>query len=1761
MKDRILQFLIRIGRKCKPLTYPVMVVVVAFLTVYHALRNLLTKARHHKLKAGVVCGLALFALVGTLLVLPSLADEMEGEPQTETVSEEELEPTMTPEVTVKPIETEIPDTPEPEAEPEETQEPQDEVKDDDEPSATATPEMASGSETSDVETAEEPPIEEETKKTPKRVKEAAPPVQLERPSCSVVEEPVGPFTYPLDSVIRVKVQATAPEGAGLEYQWYVSRSAGGTGERLEGHGAQTSTYSIQKGIGAGDYYYYCVVKSVDNDGYNLDSEEVRSDDIVVSIAKGQPEVDDFDLSTIKDEYYYTGEVIDPSIVSSKEGMGDAYIVVMDGSTEIRPKAESDDPYSIYLHISEGDNYKKRTIDLGRTITIKRYPTPAKPYTIDGKKGKLVDGKQWYTTDVKIVPKSGFTISATGTDFQEALTYSADGTNQGPLHIYLKNIQFGGITEAITVTEKRDGQINIDKTNPVGTITYEGNSYNNTGHESGEGFYNHDVVFNLSAEDAASGVADRWYVFSQNALTDSQLKTANWKTWGEGDTVDMAEDDSCILYAKMEDKAGNVGYTATDRVTIDLSMPVIQCGGKTLGDEKSYIADKKKIVVSDSHLIKVTVRRNSNVVLTKSGDDIVDNATSFQLERPDGIMEDVTFEITAEDAAGNEKITRVTLKNPILDVEAADMDFGSGDDALIYGYEAVEAKSVVMTNKADGQLVAADSLELELAEGTDSNFEVVDGNKVRPKQGLHAGSYTEVVRIYYNGEAESTTTCKCSVTVDKANMLVSYAGQKDVGYHTLPDLTGTIEYAQADFKNGDTKEVFASDPDFVAPKLYYQSEDSSLQEYTSDKRAMESMQLIPDGGQSGDYIFSYAAGELEVKQHILRNGYVIEGEKVEGHDWYVSSNVAIRPAANFQISESQEADSFATAAQLISVAGPTNGEEKAFYVMNKTTGEISALMKETIKIDNTAPYFRNGEGITVSSNLWAEFCNSISFGMFYNNTKAVSIRATDEESGLESIRYCVSPVAVDGNSEALETQLSWQDYDDGFSISPDDYEKAIIYAKITNHAGLVTYISSNGLVFDNKQPDINKVEGGREQGIIDEKEYITENLSLKVTDSNLEEVTLYEGTNVTVSGSALTITGEPEQTRQAVKDIPCPDKGSKTYTVVARDYAGNNAEREFTVTKPIYDINANTLKIKDAEYGYASEPQTAVTWENTEMANADATISRIKLSNDRDFEVKQSDNSFWIAAKQGLPYGKYTTDVTLVYNGGKEAQTTCSFVVNKATLTAVYTGDDLYYHEKIEPSSVKVTGFVTQNGVQETPETASGYQAPTVDVDGVARETKELTPSGGKADNYTFRYQSGLLLVDRRYAKTGKDGQYVVDGKISDTGWYTSDITIRPKEGYALLYEEDQEPQESICLTEDTDSGEQAFYVMRKDTGEIFYKSLFDYKRDSVIPSIEGIEKDATYEANSREVTVQDENLSSVTVNGKTQTIEHGKAKFRLTADQETMVYVVVATDCAGNMNDMSVVLNQPASLPVPEDEDDIDISPSPSPSTSASPGDSDETMSSGTVKKSVKVVEGAPNTALTTSTNDLKTSVLSNGEQQAVEDGSNANIELRIKNIDSSVSQTDKELVIASLGGYYVGEYLDITLWKKVGNSSESKVTSISNPISVTVSVPSSLRGASREFAVLRVHNGSVSILKDQDSAANTVTFRTDRFSTYALAYKTTAEGSSSGRTSDSSGSSSRLMADASPETGDEAPLLPVGITFFVALAGIVTTMVVRRRI
>ena len=50
-------------------------------------------------------------------------------------------------------------------------------------------------------------------------------------------------------------------------------------------------------------------------------------------------------------------------------------------------------------------------------------------------------------------------------------------------------------------------------------------------------------------------------------------------------------------------------------------------------------------------------------------------------------------------------------------------------------------------------------------------------------------------------------------------------------------------------------------------------------------------------------------------------------------------------------------------------------------------------------------------------------------------------------------------------------------------------------------------------------------------------------------------------------------------------------------------------------------------------------------------------------------------------------------------------------------------------------------------------------------------------------------------------------------QVSDTGWYTSDLRIVPKDGYELLREEEGKTLDEIALTKDTDCGEEKFYIM------------------------------------------------------------------------------------------------------------------------------------------------------------------------------------------------------------------------------------------------------------------------------------------------------------------------------------------------------------
>lgn len=1745
IKEKVLYRLKRIAAKCKPLTYPAVVVMVVFLSIYHAIKALFSEEKYHKVRNRVVGGLTMAVLVMALVVWPSLAEENFENPE-QVVEEVQAteEPTPTPEVTVEPITTKEPEetaevTPAKELQ-EDEKERNTEEKEEDETSAapadsaepTAEPAGENGVEQT-ADNTETNPAVIKRRAAARTVSEA----DLSFPTVTKSEDVS--YTYnqiPEDTYISVEI-AKDEYDADKEipsYQWYWGN------QKLDG--ATRSRHQLSTNLAVGEYTFRCVVKMISIEDTSV-SKEIADCEIHVEISKATPELGHFTYN-MKSKLYYNAKDQTPEVTVKDgiTGMGSTSVLCSRGGEYASGVKEVGD-YTLRLVIQEGINYTKETLVLGN-VTVVSIGKPSRSCTVNGTKGNKVDGVQWYKSDVTFTAPTGYLIGTEETgEYLAKMGYTTEGKHASEA-IYYKEVKTGGIwgTEAMP-------EFGIDKTAPTAELMAGSDSI------SLVHFFNKNQTITLEATDNISDSDHlEYYMYvSKNKPVSVDLSKVAWK---ETDSVTVEDATQYYVYGKVVDEAGNVSYVSSDGIVIDAEPPRILCNGNQLKDNRTYTADEKTFSVEDENLASITYQPKNGQRVTVD----IEKTNSFTLKSPDTAGTSLEYTIVATDKAQNTTTETVTLVNPVPDCNIAGMNF----DNQIYGYSLDGlAKEPSITRSAGSNVsdLYFEKVTVLPNDAGETYFTAeLDGSggfTVTPKAGLHVGTYQNVIRVDYKGisdeEAtkESTTKFTCSLTVDRATLHATYTGHTAY-YHTYPDFTGHVEINEEELKNNDTLEELQKEDAFLEALAVEYKDDNG-----QDKRAMETdANVMPVGGYTRDYEMVSVSGTLTVVRRDAAKNKEYRMNGTEGTDGWYTSDVAVGTGAvsaeapqAYLVGSTEDSISVTEIPVVVSGAnGETEGQDISFYVMNKSTGEIFNPVTETVKIDKTAPYLADGEGISIATNLWQSFWHTITFNQYFNDTMAVSISGSDAFSGIDEdtgISYYVS-------SEALSTeQVKKVPWVNGtrFSLEPDDLETKIVYAKITDRAGLSLYISSNGMVFDNKVPAIEVVKDG--------EEYITEQKDITVSDSNLIETTLYEGTDTTVSGTAIAV-----ENLQSKLSIPCPEKGSKTYTIVAKDSANNLAEKSFTITKPIYDITADRMVLKDAVYGYTTAPAVSVSWKNTNKANADATISQVSLSNNRQFEVEEIDGQYYIAAKKGLSAGRYSTDVILTYNGGKIAETTAIVTIQKATLTAKYKGQSIYFH--MTPNmeqTVEVTGFV--NG--ENAETAAGYEAPTVSIEGTAAETDVLTPAGGKADNYNFVYEKGVLVVNRRKAVSGVDGQYDIAGKVSDTGWYISDITLTPKQGFVFVSnEEGLNPQENIVLTKDTGNGKETFYVMNESTGEIYEKSIFEYRKDVQTPVISGVKDGETYVVNSQNVKIQDDYLASVTVNGAAQEIKEGTADIILSADQVNTVYVLVANDCAGHVNNISVVLKQPSEIHETGNDSQTAQEPDGTEEPSATPVPSENT---GTVKKKVTVVEGAPQTAISTRTAQVLSSVLSKGEQLAVAQGSNADVELRIQNIDSTVSQEDKELIISNLAGYTVGQYLDITLWKTVGSSTAKKVYNTNKSIAVTITVPEALRNndssKTRTYAIFRVHDGAVSILPDKDSVDSTVTFSTDKFSTYVLAYKDTVKKS---KISDSDGSGSKASSEgfnilsSVPDMGDHAPIALCVIILAAALFGIVTVILIRKK-
>ena len=298
-------------------------------------------------------------------------------------------------------------------------------------------------------------------------------------------------------------------------------------------------------------------------------------------------------------------------------------------------------------------------------------------------------------------------------------------------------------------------------------------------------------------------------------------------------------------------------------------------------------------------------------------------------------------------------------------------------------------------------------------------------------------------------------------------------------------------------------------------------------------------------------------------------YIAGGSEygVNSNDW-LNAEFVVTANKGYLLSQTGAVDG--AWLERLTAAEETAAGTLTFFVKDLATGAISAAVTEQYKIDMTAP---TGQVSLNGRSAFQTVLNQISFGLFFRDEVTAELTAADDASGIRSVQYYRADSIL-----SAEEVLAITDWTEGRSLglAAEDAERFVIYVRVEDNAGNVTYLGSDGAVFDTAAPRITGVENGGSY-------YVTQKVT--VVDENLAAVTV-NGSSVE---SVFTLAGDV----------------AATYVICAADKAGNVTE--FTVTmQPISSITdavADLTKenVKSSDQAALAETEGLLTGIDTESA--------------------------------------------------------------------------------------------------------------------------------------------------------------------------------------------------------------------------------------------------------------------------------------------------------------------------------------------------------------------------------------------------------------------------------------------------------------------------------------------------------------------------------------------------------------------------------
>lgn len=201
------------------------------------------------------------------------------------------------------------------------------------------------------------------------------------------------------------------------------------------------------------------------------------------------------------------------------------------------------------------------------------------------------------------------------------------------------------------------------------------------------------------------------------------------------------------------------------------------------------------------------------------------------------------------------------------------------------------------------------------------------------------------------------------------------------------------------------------------------------------------------------------------------------------------------------------------------------------------------------------------------------------------------------------------------------------------------------------------------------------------------------------------------------------------------------------------------------------------------------------------------------------------------------------------------------------------------------------------------------------------------------------------------------------------------------------------------------------------------------------------------------------------------------------------------------------------------------------------------TPESGKNELKSEISTGAVKTEISVDETKLKDTVLNEEQKKIVADGGSSSINIQVSDITKNISDEQKKLIDSVLKpGSQVGMYADISVLLTVIDKDNTVITDnvlipeIATKITVKMVLPDELLQKDstkvRTYQVIRLHDGKPEVIDSNWNAATaTLTFETDKFSTYAVAYYDTDKKDTKGSGDSGSGGTGAGVSESGGST------------------------------